>query len=53
MFALLVCLDVAQDDVKAAMREMIAAGYDCFQTSLGGPGVTAAVTDATRSYPSS
>lgn len=36
---------VAKSDVKAAMQEIIAAGYDCFQTSLGGPGVTASVVD--------
>lgn len=40
----MVCLDVAESDVKAAMHELTAAGYDCFQTSLGGPGVTAFVS---------
>ena len=41
------CVDIAETDVKAAMQELIAAGYDCFQTSLGGPGVTASVTSVT------
>lgn len=35
---------VAETDVKAAMHELTAVGYDCFQTSLGGQGVTAFVS---------
>jgi len=42
---LAVCLDIAETNVKAAMQEITAAGYDCFQTSLGGPGVTASIVD--------
>ena len=45
------CLDVAESDVKAAVQEFITAGYDCFQTSLGGPGVTASVSDVTHISP--
>jgi len=43
----MLCVDIADTDVKAAMQEVVAAGYDCFQTSLGGPGVTASVTSVT------
>jgi len=30
------------------MEEIVYAGYDCFQTSLGGPGVAASITDASN-----
>jgi len=40
---MLLCLDVSEGNVKTAVEEISAAGYECFQTSLGGPGVTATI----------
>jgi len=47
-----VCVDIAENQVKTAMQEITASGYDCFQTSLGGPGVTALVTNVRSNDPS-
>jgi len=47
-----VTLDIASSEVEAAMNEIRTAGYDCFKTSLGGPGVTASVAaDVTHTSP--
>jgi len=38
-----VSIDVSEAAVKTAMQEISDAGYDCFETSLGGPGVTVSI----------
>jgi len=47
------CSDVDENDVKTLMQEVIDESYDCFQTSLGGPGITASVTDMRPQQPAS
>jgi len=41
-----VSIDISEDAVKTAMQEITDAGYDCFETSLGGPGVAVSIPTA-------
>ena len=40
----MLCTDIAESEVKSAVHDITSAGYDCWQTTLGGLGVTASVT---------
>lgn len=37
--------DTPQTVIESVIKELIQAGFKCFQTTVGGPGVTAAVVN--------